>query len=499
MRLTDLLAATSDDIAPRRHDGDTLPDAPLAGLTADSREVGPGWLFAALPGSRADGRAFIGQAVQQGAIAVLAPEGTVLERGERPVALVTSANPRRALARMAAAFYGRQPKCLAAVTGTSGKTSVAHFTRSLWALAGERAASLGTLGLVPEEALAERPPSLTTPDPVALMRSLSGLAQAGYEHVALEASSHGLEQYRLDGLRLTAAAFTNLSHEHLDYHGTLENYFAAKRRLFAELLPEGGTSVVNLDAPQSADLITVARTRRHRLVTFGSAERADLRLVSRRPLPEGQAVELALFGRRAKLELPLLGAFQAYNVLAALGLAIGCGLDPARAVPLLPRLSVVPGRLEFVARTPAGGRVYVDYAHKPAALEAVLETMRPHTSGRLWVVVGCGGDRDRAKRPLMGGIAQRLADQAVITDDNPRSEDPAAIRAAMLAAAPQALEIGDRRAAIATAMMGLAEGDLLVIAGKGHESGQIVGDRVLPFDDRAVAREVARALVEEGR
>jgi len=468
--------------------------ARLSGLTADSRKVEPGFLFAALPGTKVDGRVFIDEALARGAAAILAATGTPIETVHGKAPLITDPNPRRALALMAAAFYGRQPATLVAVTGTSGKTSVAHFTRSLWQAAGEKAASLGTLGLVPEHAIADAPASLTTPDPVALMRSLAALAAAGYEHAVMEASSHGLDQYRLEGVRLQAACFTNLSHEHLDYHATLERYFAAKRRLFAELLPAGATAVVNADSPHAAELAGIAKARRQRVITFGATPGADLALLERRPTAAGQALELELFGERHAVELPLYGDFQAMNVLAALGLVVSSGTELDAVLPALQRLDVVPGRLELAAETPAGGRVFVDYAHKPAALAAVLETLRPHTTGRLWVVFGCGGDRDRAKRPLMGEIAQRLADQVIVTDDNPRSEDPAAIRAAILEACPRALELGDRRLAIAAAMMGLKDGDVLVIAGKGHESGQIVGTRVLPFDDRAVAREIAQEL-----
>ncbi len=478
------------------YSGEDLEDAEIAGLALDSRQVGPGYLFAALPGSRVDGREYIDQAIDRGAVAVLArrtyrparlrPPGRAADRRQ-------SAPPPRPAGRRA--FYGRQPATVVAVTGTNGKTSVAEFARQLWADAGQRAASLGTLGLVPAEALDEQPPALTTPDPVALMRSLAALAAAGYEEVALEASSHGLDQYRLDGLALSAAAFTNLTRDHLDYHGTLEAYFAAKRRLFEELLPSGAVAVINADAPQAPELAAIARARGHRLIAFGIAETADLRLLARRPTAEGQQLLLTVAGRRAEITLPLLGEFQAFNVLAAMGLAIGCGMAAEQALDAAaPSSRGVPGRLEFVGRTPAGGGSMSTTPTSPAALETVLRTLRPHARGRLWVVFGCGGDRDRAKRPLMGELAQRLADQAVITDDNPRSEDPAAIRAAMLAAAPQALEIGDRRAAIATAMLGLGAGDLLVIAGKGHESGQTVGAQVLPFDDRQVAREIAQQM-----
>jgi len=473
---------------------DLVSQATLSGLTADSRKVEPGFLFAALPGSKADGRLFIDEALARGAAAILAPPGTVADSVAGRAPLITDPNPRRALARLAAAFYGRQPETLVAVTGTSGKTSVAHFTLGLWQAAGQAAASLGTLGLKPEGAIVDAPASLTTPDPVALMQALAALANAGFDHAVMEASSHGLDQYRLDGVRLQAACFTNLSHEHLDYHETLERYFAAKRRLFAELLPAGATAVLNADAPQSMELAGISRERGQRLITFGSGAGADLALLERRPTAAGQALRLSLFGRPHEVELPFFGAFQAMNLLAALGLVVGSGTPMGQVLPALSRLQVVPGRMEPVAVTPSGGRVFVDYAHKPAALAAVLESLRPHTRGRLWVVFGCGGDRDRAKRPIMGQIAQRLADQVIVTDDNPRGEAPEAIRAAILEACPRALELGDRRAAIAAAMMGLMAGDVLVIAGKGHESGQIVGTRVVPFDDRIVACEVVREL-----
>ena len=494
MRLGDVLERANLSDSAILSDAKPAQQTSLAGLTADSRKVEPGFLFAALPGAKADGRTFIEEALARGAAAVLAQTGTPSEVVHGRAALITDPNPRRALALMAAAFYGRQPETLVAVTGTSGKTSVAHFTRSLWQHAGQAAASLGTLGLMPERAVPDAPVSLTTPDPVLLMKTLASLAKAGFEHVVMEASSHGLDQFRLEGVKLQAACFTNLSHEHLDYHETLERYFAAKRRLFAELLPAGGTAVVNADDPHAADLAGLAKARRQRLITFGTAPGSDLALLQRRPTEAGQALSLELFGEPHEVDLPLYGDFQAMNLLAALGLVVGGGTDLDAVLPALPRLGVVPGRIELAAETPAGARVFVDYAHKPAALAAVLETLRPHTAGRLWVVFGCGGDRDRGKRPLMGEIACRLADQVIVTDDNPRSENPAAIRAAIMAACPRALEMGDRRAAIAAAMMGLKQGDVLVVAGKGHESGQIVGTRVLPFDDREVARAVALDL-----
>ncbi len=457
----------------------------ISGLTVDSRQVATGYLFAALPGSRADGRDFIPQALAQGAAAVLAPEGTVLPSDARPVALITDPNPRRRLAQLAARFYQRQPETVAAVTGTNGKTSVASFTRQIWQTLGLNAASLGTLGLEPTRP--DAPASLTTPDSVELHRCFATLARDLIDHVVLEASSHGLNQFRLDGVRVSAAAFTNLTRDHLDYHGTMEAYLGAKLRLFSELLQDGGTAVVNIDDPAGSQVVAACKARGVRLITYGRGA-ADLRLTAQTPTATGQDLHLQVFGKNYDVALPVAGAFQADNALAALGLVLAGGADGDKAVAALGDLSGVPGRVELVGATPAGGHVYVDYAHTPDALETVLKALRPHTANRLSVIIGCGGDRDRGKRPLMGRIAVGLADDAIITDDNPRSEDPAAIRQEMLAAAPGAQEIGDRGAAIATAVAALGSGDVLVIAGKGHETGQIVGGQVLPFDDRDVAR-----------
>lgn len=464
----------------------------VLGLTADSRKVAEGYLFAAVPGARADGRAFIDKAVARGAVAVLAPEGTRLKDYGRPVLLICDQNPRRRLARMAATFYKRQPRRIVAVTGTNGKTSVASFTREIWMNLGLSAASLGTLGLVPPRA--DAPAALTTPDPVALMRCLDQLAAEDVQHLAIEASSHGLEQSRLDGVRLQAAAFTNLSRDHLDYHGTMAAYLAAKSRLFAELLPADGTAVINADAPEAAALTAVAEARGQRLIRYGHNGN-ELRLRSVSPGTAWLDLEIEVFGTPHHLRLPVAGTFQAMNALAALGLVLAEeGVAPAEALAALARVGGVPGRVEHVGTTPAGGEVYVDYAHTPDALETVLRALRPHTAGRLFAVYGCGGDRDPGKRPMMGEVARRLADRRIITDDNPRSEDPALIRAAVAEADPEALNIGDRRRAIEIATGELAAGDLLVIAGKGHESGQIVGDKVLPFDDREVARAAIAAL-----
>jgi UDP-N-acetylmuramoyl-L-alanyl-D-glutamate--2,6-diaminopimelate ligase len=460
----------------------------ITGLAADSRAVGPGMLFAALPGARLDGRAYIAQAIARGAAAVLGDPS--LAGAPLGVPLVLDPEPRRRLALIAAQFHGRQPRCIVAVTGTNGKTSVVSFVRQLWARQGWPAAALGTLGL---DAPGRRDDgALTTPDPVHLHALLAELAADGVEHLALEASSHGLDQHRLDGVRMAAAAFTNLSRDHLDYHGSAAAYFAAKRRLFAELLPTGATAVLNADQPEFSDLAGLCHTRGITVLDYGR-NAGRLRLLSQHAHAGGQTLELALNGRRSTVETALLGEFQAANLLAALGLVVATGGDPDAALAGLGEIRGARGRLEEVARHPSGAPVFVDYAHTPDALAKVLQALRPHTAGRLWVVFGCGGDRDPGKRPVMGEIAAGLAERVIVTDDNPRSEAPAAIRRAILAACPGALEIGDRGHAIRAALAGLQEGDVLVIAGKGHESGQIVGETRLPFDD---AVEVRRALAE---
>ena len=461
----------------------------IAGLTADSRDVRAGMLFAALPGSRADGRDFIDDALARGAAAVL----TDLSLAGRalPVPLILDANPRRRLALLAARWFERQPACVVAVTGTNGKTSVAGFARQIWTGLGVAAGSLGTLGL--EAPGLQRPGNLTTPDPVRLHAVLAELAAAGVDHLALEASSHGLDQHRLDGVRLRAAAFTNLSRDHFDYHASFAEYLAAKRRLFSELLPPEGIAVLNADQPEYAPLAEVCRGRGIGVFDYGRrAER--LRLVAQVPDDAGQDLRFALDGREHRVRLGLVGGFQAENVLAALGLVVAGGADPAAAIATLEGLRGVHGRLERIAGHPKGAQVFVDYAHTPDALGQALDALRPHARRRLVALFGCGGNRDPGKRPEMGRIAAERADGVVVTDDNPRSEDPAAIRRAILAACPEAREIGDRREAIRVAIAGLDAGDVLLVAGKGHESGQIVGERVLPFDDAAEVRAALAAL-----
>ncbi|MDO9711247.1 UDP-N-acetylmuramoyl-L-alanyl-D-glutamate--2,6-diaminopimelate ligase [Paracraurococcus sp. LOR1-02] len=464
----------------------------IAGLTADSRAVRPGFLFAALPGAKADGRAFIPAAVAAGAAAVLAPPGTAWPEAVPVRPLLAAPDPRRTLALLAAAYEGAQPATLVAVTGTNGKTSTVDFLRQLWTLDGAKAASLGTLGLVAEGF--PPGPSLTTPDPVALHGTLAALARAGFEHAAMEASSHGLDQRRLDGVRLAAAGFSNLTRDHLDYHGSLPAYRAAKLRLFEALLPPGAPAVANADMEPAtlAALRGIATRRGLRLLTVGEAG-DDIALLAQRPLPEGQELELEAFGARHALRLALPGRFQADNALMACALAVATGMPAARALALLPRLAGVRGRMELAARLPNGAAVYVDYAHTPDALERLLAALRPHVApgGKLQVVFGAGGDRDPGKRPLMGAACAAHADVCWVTDDNPRSEDPAAIRAAMLAGCPGAVDAGERRAAIAAALAALGPGDVLAVAGKGHESGQTIRGVTTPFDDAAVVRDLA--------
>jgi UDP-N-acetylmuramoyl-L-alanyl-D-glutamate--2,6-diaminopimelate ligase len=472
---------------PETRDG---PD--ILGLSADSRDIRPGFLFAALPGAKADGRAFIAEAVERGAAAVLAPEGTEWPPGVPPRPLLTDPDPRAALARMAAAFHGAQPEVSVGVTGTNGKTSTVEFLRQFWCAAGRRAASLGTLGLSAEGF----PPgaSLTTPDPVALHATLAALAKAGVTHAAMEASSHGLDQRRVEGVRFRAAGFSNLTRDHLDYHGTMEAYRAAKLRLFGALLPPGASAVANADmeAETLAAIRATARERRLRLLTVGEAGQ-DVRLLSAQPLPDGQALLLEAFGTVAEVLLPLPGRFQADNAMLALALAVATGVEPPLALAAIETLEGVRGRMQRAAVLGNGAAVYVDYAHTPDALARLLSALRPHVApgARLHVLFGAGGDRDPGKRPLMGQAAAQGADAVWITDDNPRSEDPAAIRAAVKAGAPGAVEIGGREAAIAAALAALGPGDVLAVAGKGHESGQEIAGTVHPFDDVEVVRRLA--------
>lgn len=483
MTLSDLLSAASLP-AP-----DGAGRLTVTAITADSRTVVPGSLFAALAGTHDDGARFLADAAARGAAIALVRPGTVVPDG---MIAVETPEPRAALARIAARFSGPQPGRIAAVTGTNGKSSTADFVRQLWHAHGTLSASLGTLGLISDRPVPP-PPALTTPDPVALARTLAALKAAGVDALALEASSHGLDQHRLDGVAITAAGFSNLTRDHLDYHGTLDAYRTAKLRLFGELLPEGAIAAFNADMDEttSATLTAIAARRHHRLRSVGLAGET-LTLIEARPLPEGQTLTVALNGKRLpELTLALPGRFQADNALLAAALAWDHD-DEARAImDLLPTLTGVRGRCERAFAREDGAAAYVDYAHTPDALERVLTSLRPHVTGRLIVVFGAGGDRDRGKRPLMGAIAGRLADIAIVTDDNPRSEAPSAIRAEVHAGCPDALNIGDRRAAIAAAFDLMGRGDVLVVAGKGHEQGQTIQGIVHPFDDRDVLQELA--------
>ncbi|MDA5195073.1 UDP-N-acetylmuramoyl-L-alanyl-D-glutamate--2,6-diaminopimelate ligase [Govanella unica] len=453
-------------------------DLEITGLSSDSRAVHPGYLFAALAGTATDGARFIADAVNKGAVAVLASPD--VDMPGQDVYRLTAVNPRRRFASIVARFYGPQPGTIAAVTGTNGKTSVASFMRQIWQQLGYPAASIGTLGVMADGY--EIPGGLTTPDPVTLHKTLSDLKARGIEHVACEASSHGLAQYRLDGLQIRAAAFTNLTRDHMDYHGTEEDYFFSKARLFGDLLRPGGTAVLNMDDPHAAELESLCWARGHRIIRVGTHD-GDLRLLSRVPEDGGQALTIGYEGTVYDIQLPLAGGFQAQNALVAAALAMACGAEPQAAIRALQHLTSVPGRLELAARHPSGASIYVDYAHTPDALSTVLTALRPHVRGKLALVFGCGGDRDRGKRPLMGDIAAALADRVYVTDDNPRSEDPDSIRAAILAAVPTARDIADRRAAIQAAVSDLEAGDILVVAGKGHEQGQIIGTEVRDFND----------------
>jgi len=449
----------------------------LAGIAADSRNVRADFLFFAIAGAKADGAHFARQAVAAGAVAVAAeqrPDG--LPDG---VAFVQVSNARRALALAAAKFFPRQPGTIAAVTGTSGKTSVAAFTRQIWAELGLQAASIGTIGVV--SPAKETYGSLTTPDPVELHRTLDQLAGDGVTHLALEASSHGLDQHRLDGVRIAAGAFTNLSRDHLDYHPTIEAYLAAKLRLFEQLVAPNGTAVIDIDDCYAGQVVETAKKRGLKIMTVGERG-SDIKLVGGAIEGFAQVITIAHGGHEYKVKLPLVGAFQVQNAAVAAGLAIATGAEPARVFAALAHLSGAKGRLEH-AGTKNGAPIFIDYAHKPDALAKALAALRPYASGKLTVVFGAGGDRDAGKRPIMGRIAAENADLVIVTDDNPRSEQASAIRAAILAAAPGATEIGDRAEAIRAGIAALQTGDVLLIAGKGHETGQIVGDRILKFSD----------------
>lgn len=458
--------------------------AQVTGFAIDHRKVAPGTVFGAFEGLRVNGEDYIDAAIASGAVAVVA----------RPGARVTGAvhiadgNPRECFARLAAKFFAPFPATSVAVTGTNGKTSTVEMTRQLWLMAGFHAASVGTLGVTTADDRVST--GLTTPDVVTFLSNAAGLAREGVTHLAFEASSHGLSQYRTEGIRVQAAAFTNLSRDHLDYHGDMAAYFTAKLRLFSEVLADDGVSVVWADDPQADRVIDLAHARGNRLMTVGEHGEA-LRLVSRDPTLLGQGLTIEADGRTYAVTLPLIGAYQAANALVAAGLVIATGGDTAQTIANLARLQPVRGRLERAVITRSGAPVYVDYAHTPDALEAAIAALKPHVAGKLILVFGAGGDRDTGKRAPMGKVAAEQADVVIVTDDNPRSEDAAAIRSAVLEGAPGATEIGDRRDAIRAAIGMAGADDIVLVAGKGHEQGQIVGELVLPFDDVTVAREMA--------
>jgi UDP-N-acetylmuramoyl-L-alanyl-D-glutamate--2,6-diaminopimelate ligase len=477
------------DLLPEAH-GHAGASLAIAKIASDSRKVEAGSVFFAVPGTRADGMSFVVQAVTAGAIAIV---GEADRPSDLPSDVVFLRVPdvRRALSLAASRFFPQQPEKVVAVTGTSGKSSVADFARQLFAILGHKSASLGTLGVITSDGAAYG--SLTTPDPISLHETLDNLARDGVTRLAMEASSHGIDQRRLDGVRLSAAGFTNLGRDHLDYHGTTEAYAAAKMRLFDTLLPSGAPAVVNADGPYADVFMEGIRRAGRTLLTTGNAG-AALRLVDSQPDGFGQSLTVEAFGRNLRTTLPLLGGFQIENALLAAGLvlAVEGETHAADIVAGFAHLKGVSGRLERVGEID-GALCIVDYAHKPDALAHVLDALRPFTKGRLICLIGCGGDRDRGKRPLMGRIAVEKADAVIVTDDNPRSEDPAAIRAEIMKGAPSATEIGDRAQAIRAAVNGLHPGDVLVVAGKGHETGQIIGDRTLPFSDHD---EVRAAIAE---
>ena len=459
-------------------------DPSVTGFAIDNRKVAPGTVFGAFQGLRVNGEDYIADAVKAGAVAVVArPEAKV--EGALHIA---HANPRRLFARMAARYFAPFPDATVAVTGTNGKTSTVELTRQLWRMLGHKSASIGTLGVT--TSVDQVSTGLTTPDIVTFLANMSGLKREGISHAAFEASSHGLDQYRTEGLPVVAGAFTNLSRDHLDYHGDMDAYFDAKMRLFDEVVNADGHAVIWADDAWSDKAIQRATKRGLRVLSVGVQGQA-LRLANRTPTQLGQTLEIESDGTLYKVNLPLIGAYQAANALTAAGLVIATGGDIARVMELLGRVQPVRGRLERAVISKAGAPVYVDYAHTPDGLRAAIEALRPHTRGRLITLFGAGGDRDAGKRPQMGKVAADLSDQVIVTDDNPRSEEPSAIRAAVLAGAPDAQEIGGRRDAIAAAIAQAGAQDIVLLAGKGHEQGQIIGDRVLPFDDVTVARECA--------
>lgn len=466
-----------------------VKNVPIGGLSVDSRRVSSGDLFVALPGSKYDGRHYISQAIKNGASAILTTPGYApVVEGMPPV--IEAANPRKLYAEMAARFCGPQPSVQVAVTGTNGKTSVAEFTRQIWQQLGMPAASVGTLGVRSDSLVIEG--GLTTPDPLALYNIFNDLKKKDVENIAVEASSHGLDQYRLDGMNISAAAFTNLTRDHLDYHKTEQAYFYAKARLFGSLLAPGAAAVINIDDPWGRVLDDIAWGRSLNRLTYGHSEKAHLRIVKHGVTAAGQEVSVSFKEQSYGLSLPLIGEFQAMNALAAAGLAISTGAKPAAVMAALETLQGVPGRMELMGLY-GGAAIYVDYAHTPGGLKTVLAAAKDHKPNKLHVVFGCGGDRDTGKRSQMGAIANELADRVYVTDDNPRSEAPEAIRAEILEACPAAIEIGDRATAILAAIDAASEGDMVIIAGKGHETGQTIGNQVIDFSDIETVQNIVSA------
>ena len=463
---------------------DVDSDSEVTGFAIDHREVARGNVFGAFKGAMFDGEDFISAAVDRGAVAVVARPEAKVER----VPHLADAEPRRLFAGLAARFYAPYPDTVVAVTGTNGKTSTVEMARQIWRMSGHRSASIGTLGVTTSDDQVKT--GLTTPDIVTFLSNMAGLERMGITHVAYEASSHGLDQHRCEGVPLAAAAFTNFSRDHLDYHETMDSYFEAKMRLFDELLPPGAPAVVWTDDPKSEEVIERAQTRGHKLLTVGRSG-DTIRLVDQTPTPLGQALLLEHEDRSLKLSLPLIGAYQAANVLVAAGLVMATGIGFDRVFSAMQRVAPVRGRLERAVISRDGVPVYIDYAHTPDALAAAIAALRPHVEGKLITVFGAGGDRDQGKRPEMGRVATEMSDVVIVTDDNPRSEDPARIRSDIMAGAAGATEVPGRREAIAEAIRIARGGDIVLVAGKGHETGQIIGDRVLPFDDALVARQCA--------
>ena len=465
-------------------------DKDILGITSDSRLVEPGFLFAALPGENVDGRDFILHAARSGAVAVLTADNVLLEIDNTiQASFILDTNPRKRYAELVGKFYKPQPKHVVAVTGTNGKSSVAEFTRQIWQICELPSASIGTLGLVTPWKIEGG--HLTTPDPIDLHKTLLQLTKGGIEHVVLEASSHGLSQFRVDGIDLEVAAFTNLSREHLDYHKTMEKYFKEKCRLFTEVLNPEGVAVINSDDKMAVRLSEILNERNIRCMDFGTNAN-DLILKNTQILPYGQKLSLSVFGREFDVILSLIGSFQSMNVLCALAIVIASGVDPEKAIRTMPKLNGVKGRMELAASTSDGSRIFVDYAHTPDAIKNVLNSLRLHTSKKLKIVFGCGGNRDHGKRQQMGKIASELADEVIITDDNPRFENAANIRTQIKSASPGAIEIADRMEAITAAIKSLSSGDILIIAGKGHEKGQIINGTELPFDDVEAVKTAVR-------